>query len=84
MSGEFAMQCVNKMKAIEAPWALYSRKGLSEMRPYIVGEDLSKVSVSQEDTPEVGGMIARNPDNHDDQWYVAKDYFEKNLEKASS
>lgn len=27
-----------------------------------------------------GGMIARNPKNHDDKWYVAKKYFEDNLE----
>ena len=59
---------------------LYQRKELSEMRPYVLGEDLSKVSVSKEDTPEVGGMIARNPKNYEDQWYVAKKYFEDNLE----
>lgn len=60
----------------------YQRKGLSEMRPYIVGEDLSKVSVNPVDRPEEGGMIARNPKNHEDQWYVAKKYFEDNLEPA--
>lgn len=60
----------------------YKRKGLSEMRPYIVGEDLTGISVSKEDTPEEGGMIARNPKNHEDQWYVAKKYFEDNLEEA--
>ena len=58
----------------------YKRKGLSEMRPYIVGEDLSEISVSDQDVPVKGGMIARNPKNHDDQWYVAKEYFEDNLE----
>lgn len=58
----------------------YRRKGFSEMRPYIVGEDLSKVSLSDVDVPEEGGMIARNPKNHEDQWYVAKKYFEDNLE----
>ena len=60
----------------------YRRKGFSEMRTYIPGEDLSGVSVSKEDTPESGGMIARNPKNHADQWYVAKKYFEDNLELA--
>lgn len=29
-----------------------------------------------------GGMIARNPKNHKDQWYVAKKYFDENLEKV--
>lgn len=63
-------------------WNQYKRKGLAEMRAYVPGEDLSAVSVSKEDTPEPGGMIARNPANHADQWYVAKAYFEKNFELA--
>lgn len=59
----------------------YRRKGLSEMRPYVKGEDLSGVSVSDVDHPEQDmGMIARNPKNHADQWYVARKYFEENLE----
>jgi len=58
----------------------YVRTNIAEMRPYIPGEDMSKVSVSRVDTPEVGGMIARNPDNHKDQWYVAKEYFELQFE----
>lgn len=60
----------------------YTRKGFSEMRPYILDEDLSGVSVADVDIPELGGMIARNPKNHQDQWYVAKQYFEDNLELA--
>jgi len=59
----------------------YRRTGLSEMRPYVSGEDLSNVSVSHEDGPEKDmGMIARNPKNHADQWYVARQYFEDNME----
>jgi hypothetical protein len=65
-------------------WNKYRRKGLSEMRPYTPGEDISHVSISEPDrlagSPKVGDMIARNPDNHADQWLVAKAYFEKNLE----
>ncbi len=60
----------------------YVRKGFSEMRSYVPNEDLSSVSVSDADTPELGGMIARNPKDHTDQWYVAKKYFEDNLEPA--
>lgn len=64
-------------------WKQYKRKGLSEMRPYVKGEDLTGVSVSKEDHPETDmGMIARNPKNHEDQWYVAKKYFEDNFEEA--
>jgi len=61
----------------------YRRKGLSEMRPYIKGEDLTGVSVSQTDNPETDmGMIARNPKDHNDKWYVARKYFEDNLEEV--
>lgn len=68
---------------MEQEWKQYRRVGLSEMRPYEKGEDLSAVSVSKEDNPETDmGMIARNPKNHEDQWYVAKKYFDDNLELA--
>lgn len=66
-------------------WKQYRRKGLSEMRPYVYGEDLTggRVSVSATDKPDHDmGMIARNPKNHDDQWCVARAYFEENLEPA--
>ena len=66
-------------------WSQYKRKGLSEMRPYVAGEDLTSISVSPEDKPETDlGMIARNPGNHADQWYVARAYFEANLEPVNS
>jgi hypothetical protein len=43
------------------------------------------VSVSDEDikngSPKKGDMIARDPKNHDDQWLVAKQYFEDNFEE---
>ena len=60
------------------------RKGFSEMRPYIEGEDVSHVSISEPDrengSPKEGDMIARNPKNQNDQWLVSKKYFEENLE----
>ncbi len=63
----------------------YRRKSVSEMRPYVEGETLDgKVSISEADlkagSPKLGDMIARNPKNHEDQWLVAKSYFEDNLE----
>jgi len=63
----------------------YRRKSVSEMRPYVEGETLDgKVSISEADlkagSPKLGDMIARNPKNHEDQWLVAKAYFEDNLE----
>lgn len=43
-----------------------------------------KVSISdvdlQDGSPKIGDMIARNPKNHNDQWLVAKQYFEDNFE----
>ena len=54
------------------------------MRPYIPGEDLTGISVSPEDTPEAGGMIAINPKNPNDKWYVAKDFFQENYVKADN
>lgn len=71
---------------VQSEWEFYKRKGLSEMRPYVDGEDLSHVSISEADkkagSPKTGDMIARNPKNHNDQWLVAKKYFEDNLEPA--
>lgn len=63
-------------------WKQYKRKGISEMRTYVPGEDVTKFSVNPVDVLELGGMVARNPKNHADQWYVAKKYFEDNLEPA--
>lgn len=64
----------------------YKRKSISEMRPYVEGENVNfqGISVSEADrlagSPKEGDMIARNPQNHDDQWLVAKKYFQENLE----
>jgi hypothetical protein len=63
-------------------WKKFRKTAVQEMRPYVPGEDLSGISVNKEDTPEEGGMIARNSDNHEDQWYVAKGFFEANYEEA--
>ncbi|MCG6860912.1 MAG: hypothetical protein LJE70_06495 [Chromatiaceae bacterium] len=60
----------------------YRKKKLQPMRPYVPGEDLTGVTVSPEDTPEEGGMIAMNPENPRDKWYVAKDFFLENYEPA--
>lgn len=59
-------------------WKWYYKPGATEMTPWTSDDDLEGVSVSPEDTPGPGGMIARNADNHKDKWYVAKAFFEKN------
>lgn len=42
-----------------------------------------KVSISDADlkngSPKIGDMIARNPQNHNDQWLVAEKYFKENF-----
>ncbi len=63
----------------------YRRKQIAELRPYILGEKLGiLVSISQADlaagSPMQGDMIARNSENHADQWLVAKQYFLDNFE----
>jgi chlorite dismutase len=62
-------------------WKSYMRVGITEMRPYIVGENLSNISIFPGITPKEGGMIARNPMDHKDQWYVTEEYFRENMEE---
>ena len=44
------------------------------------------ISISDADakagSPKDGDMIARNPEDHDDQWLVAAQYFADNFEAA--
>ena len=58
----------------------YIKKTIQPMRSYKPGEDLAAqgVSVWDGDAPEVGGMIAVNPKDPKDQWYVSKKFFEEN------
>ncbi len=51
------------------------------------GGDMTKVSIADVDkklltTDFQQGFIARNPKNHEDLWYVAKKYFDDNLQPA--
>lgn len=71
----------------ELVFTRYRRKQIAELRPYVVGEDLTGVSISAVDnlagSPKEGDMIARNPANHADQWLVAAQYFADNFEPVS-
>lgn len=64
----------------------YRRKELAELRDWEEGDDMTGVSISQPDkgagSPKTGDKIARNPVNHNDQWLVAKRYFDNNFEPA--
>lgn len=55
-------------------WKKYRKRGYNEMRPYIVGNDPTMIVGKQ------GDMIARDPNNHEDQWLVAEEYFKANYE----
>ena len=63
----------------------YRRKQIAQIREYEPSEawnDRISVSAADKDagSPKKGDMIARNPDNPDDQWLIAADYFAKNFE----
>ena len=63
----------------------YLRTNIAEMAAWTSKTDMNGISVSDEDykngSPQTGDMIARNPDNYDDKWLVAKAYFETNFVK---
>lgn len=65
----------------------YRRRQIAELRPYVPGEDLRGVSISEADlkggSPKPGDMIARNPKNHDDRWLVEMQYFRDNFEPVT-
>jgi hypothetical protein len=65
----------------------YRRKQIAELRPWEPGENMTRISISAPDaeagSPKAGDMIARNPNNHDDQWLVAAQYFADNFEPMS-
>ncbi|MBW2636961.1 MAG: hypothetical protein JRC86_05480 [Deltaproteobacteria bacterium] len=80
MSGEMTIKEAMKKRA---SWGNYIKTVAQPMRPYIPGEDLEGVSVWEGDVLEDGGMIARNPKDSSDQWYVAKAFFEANYIPAN-
>lgn len=81
-------KAVERRFSVTARFRKYRRIGVVEMRQYVEGESLADVPVSYPDkldgSPKPGDVIARNPANHDDQWLVSKEYFEKNFEETGS
>jgi len=77
-----------------AEFKKYRRTNIAEMKfaNWTDFEVPNRISVSETDAKEVAaiidrnvnyaGMIARNPKNHKDQWYVARQYFEDNFEEV--
>jgi hypothetical protein len=66
----------------------YRRTTIAEMRPWQPSERMDGISISQADSdagsPKLGDMIARNPENHADQWLVAEAYFAANFVELGS
>lgn len=63
----------------------FHREGKITIPPDAFGDRKNpyRVSISDADlangSPTIGDMIARNPENHTDQWLVAEDYFKANF-----
>ncbi len=67
----------------------YRRVSIAEMRPATEADRGDEtISISQPDiamgSPRTGDMIARNPENHDDRWLVAAEYFTANFAPLAS
>ncbi|UCE99926.1 MAG: hypothetical protein JSV82_02345, partial [Planctomycetota bacterium] len=64
----------------------YTKTVPQPLRPYEPGEDLEAqgISVWEGDTIEPGGMIAQNPKDPTDQWYVSKKFFDENYVKGDT
>ena len=77
---------------MNSEWKRYKRTAIAEMRRYLPGDRHmgEPISVSDVDMPIVeaidelyippSGFVARNPANHNDQWYVAQEYAEANFD----
>jgi hypothetical protein len=63
-------------------WLEYRKVAITEMRPYLEGEDLSKISVQPEYTPKPGDLVARDPAKPEDQWLVAQEFAAANYERV--
>ena len=67
----------------------YQRTAIAEIRPVTEKESkgfiLKTISISEADkkdgSPKTGDMVARNPQNHNDQWLIAQQYFKDNFKE---
>lgn len=73
---EVTLQDINNFKYTNS--LLISTVDGIEFRISISDVDLSNGS------PKLGDMIARNVNNHNDQWLVEKAYFEENFEELNN
>jgi hypothetical protein len=62
----------------EQIWTQHYQPESQEMRPYVPGEDLTGITVSDGDSTEGGGWIARNKDDDSDRWFVPTLFYDAN------
>ena len=66
-------------------WNRYIKRGAIEATEWTIDTDMTLVSLSADDiengNPKSGGMIARDPKNPNDRWYINPDYFNKHYRK---
>jgi len=63
------------MSMAEEDFVDYFRIQNVEARPYVPGEDVSAVTMSESYTPQEGDMIARNPRDRDVLFLIPRDVF---------
>lgn len=65
----------------------YRKKATQSLRPYVEGEVLDGVSISEPDkangSPKVGDMIAVSKTDATDLWLVSEKFFNENYELAN-
>ncbi len=68
----------------DVAWKKYRKVTTQEMRPYIVGEGMCGIAIRDAETPPVlGGQIARDPLDHNNQWYIPPEMFMLNFVEAT-
>lgn len=65
-----------KLEEIMSTFKDYIKTAVQPMRPYIVGEPMKKVRGDKGVIPKAGGMIAVDPKNPIDMWYITPELFE--------
>ena len=76
----------NNIYAKASREAMWKYAEVIESTNLIFADDLKEWALKEESLAKKCvenrvGMVARNPQNHKDQWYVARKYFEDNFEE---
>jgi len=67
-------------------WKTYSTTQITEVRPYIPGEDMTNIEVSQADmdngSPLQGDMIGRDPNKPGREWVIGGAFFREYMKEV--